>query len=74
MNFILAAVSGQSLVHSFFVLVIVALIVWVLLWALGAIGVPEPFNKVIRVVIILLACLFLVNWLLGLIGSPVVSF
>lgn len=50
------------------------LILWVVWWAVGAIGVPEPFNKVIRVVIIVIAALVAIDLLMqaaGLLGVPV---
>lgn len=47
-------------------LVIVGLIVWVLLWAIAEIGLPEPFAKIAKVVIILFAAIFLISKLLPL--------
>jgi len=37
-------------------------------WGLGAIGVPEPFNKVIRVILVLIVVIVLINLLMGLGG------
>lgn len=68
-TFLLAALSLSGLLEVVLYLVIIALVIWVLLWGLGAIGLPEPFNKVIKVVIILLGVILVVNVLLGLIGK-----
>ena len=48
-------------------LVIVGLIVWVLLWAIDYVGLPQPFNKVARVIIVLFAVIYLITILLPLI-------
>lgn len=64
-----ALVTG-GLLHVIITLIVIALVFWVIWWFLGYVGVPEPFNKVIRVVIGLVALLIIVNILLGLIGSP----
>jgi len=66
----LALISGAALLNSIVYLVIIGLIFWVLYYALNAINPPEPFKKVISVVLILVACVFLINWLMSLIGDP----
>jgi len=44
-------------------------IFWLLFWFVGYIGLPEPFNKVARVVIALVAVVILINFLLGVGGG-----
>lgn len=68
-----AALSLDGLLSFVIYLVIVGLIFWCIWWFLGYVGVPEPFNKVIRVVIGLVALIIVINLLLGLIGSPMFS-
>ena len=51
-------------------IVIIGLIFWAILWFLAYVGVPEPFNKIIRVVVALFALIIVVNLLLGLGGTP----
>lgn len=67
---LVAAISGQALLNSFIVLIIGALIFWLVIWFIRYVGVPEPFNKVIRVVVGLVALIFLINFLLSLIDRP----
>lgn len=55
-------------------LVIVGLIFWCIWWFIGYVGVPEPFNKVIRVVLGLLALIIVINILLGMVGTPMFRF
>lgn len=68
-----AGVSVDSMVSTLIYLVIIGLIFWVVWWFVGYVGVPEPFNKVIRVVIGLIALLIVVSFLLGLVGHPIIS-
>lgn len=72
---ILALISGESALNAFIwfavvSLVVVGLIVWILLWFIGYCGLPEPFNKIARILIALVAVVFLINCLLGLTGGP----
>ncbi len=69
------AVTGVSGALNLLVyLVIVALIFWCIWWFVGYVGIPEPFNKVIRVVLGLVALIIVVNILLGMIGQPIFRF
>lgn len=49
MNLILAAISGEAVLHAILWLVVAGLIYWVLNWGLKKIGLPEPFNKIATV-------------------------
>jgi hypothetical protein len=51
-------------------IIIIGLIFYAIWWFIGYVGVPEPFNKVIRVVVGLVALLIVINLLLGLAGTP----
>jgi len=63
-------ISLEGLLSFVVYIVIVGLIFWCIWWFIGYVGVPEPFNKVIRVVLGLIALVIVVNLLLGLAGSP----
>jgi hypothetical protein len=65
-------ITGSVLLTALITLVIVGCIFWLCWWFVGYIGLPEPFNKVARVVIGLVALIFLINFLLGFIGHPLV--
>ena len=54
----------SALVSLLFSLIIIGLIVYILFWALGKIALPEPFNKIATVVIVLFAAYFLITLLL----------
>lgn len=69
-----AAPIGIGGLLSFLIyLVVVGLIFWCIWWFLGYVGIPEPFNKVLRVVLGLFALIIVVNLLLGLVGTPFFS-
>lgn len=63
-------ITGSALVTLLITLVIGGLIFWLLFWFIGFVGLPEPFAKVAKVVIGLVAVVFLINILLGLSGHP----
>lgn len=71
---ILAAITGDALLHCFIWIVIAAVIFWLLNWAIAYIGIPEPFNKVAKVILALVAVILLINALLVLVGRPFIAF
>jgi heme A synthase len=54
--------------HLLVTLVVVGLILWLLWWFVSYVGLPEPFNKVARVIIALIAVIFLIGLLLNISG------
>ncbi len=50
-------------------LIVIGLVFYLLWWLIGYIGLPEPFDKVARVIVALVAVIFLVNLVLGLTGG-----
>ena len=55
--------SLESLVRPLIQLVAAGLVVWLLIWFVGWVGLPEPFNKVAKVIIGLAAVVFLIKFL-----------
>lgn len=60
--------SIESLVSALIYLVVIGLIFYCVWWFVGWIGLPEPFGKVVRVIIGLVALLILIYFLLGFLG------
>jgi hypothetical protein len=58
----------SSLVSLLVYLMVVGGVCWLLWWLIGFIGLPEPFNKIARVIVAVVAVLFLINMLLGFVG------
>jgi hypothetical protein len=63
-----AGVSVEGLINVLVWLIVVGLIFWLLWWFIGYIGLPQPFDKVARVLIGLVAFLILIYLLLGILG------
>ncbi len=70
----LAAISGDQLISAVIWIVVVGVIFWLVTWLIAYIGVPEPFNKVIKVIMAVAAVLILINVLLSFTGHPLVKF
>jgi uncharacterized membrane protein len=65
-------VEASGLVSLLVWLIVIGCIFVLLWWLIGYVGLPEPFNKVARVVVAVIAVLLLINVLLGLVGMPLV--
>lgn len=63
-----AGPSVEGLISLLIWLIVVGLIFYLAWWLLGYVGLPDPFNKVARVIIGLIAFLILLYLLLGLLG------
>lgn len=50
------------------VLIILGLAFWLIIWLVDWIGLPEPFNKIIKAVVAIVFVLYLLGALLG--GAP----
>lgn len=63
----------SALVSVIVTLLVVGGVCWLLWWLIGFVGLPEPFNKIARVIVAVVAVLFLINMLLGFAGhSPLI--
>jgi len=73
---VLAAVNLgiENLVQIIVYLLVVGGIFWLLLWLIGYFGLPEPFAKIAKGIIMIVGVLILINLLLGFVGSPIVNF
>lgn len=61
----------MDLISLIVYIVVLGLIFWLVWWFIGYVGIPEPFNKVLRVVVGLIAFLIILSFLLSLLGHPV---
>lgn len=65
------AIGVDSLVELVIYLIIIGGVFWLLLFLIGYIGLPEPFSKVAKAIIMIVAVLILINVLLGFAGHPI---
>ena len=70
MNALLAMASSGDMLNALCWLVAVGLIAWLLWWGLGQAGLPDPFNKVGRVIIMLFVVIFLIRIVIRVFGMP----
>ena len=68
------SVDAGGLVGIIIAIIVIGAICWLLWWLIGYLGIPEPFNKIARGVIAVVAVLFLINLLLSLSGSSFATF
>ena len=66
--------SLSALVEVIIYLLIVGGVLWLLLWLVGYIGLPEPFAKVAKIIIMVVGVLICINVLLSFAGSPIFNF
>lgn len=50
-------------------IIVIGLVCYLLWWLIGYIGLPEPFDKIARVIVAVVAVVFLLNLVMGLSGS-----
>lgn len=62
-------IDSSGLISLVVWIIIIGLVFYVLWWGLGQIALPEPFDKIARVLIVVVAVLLLINALLGLVGN-----
>ncbi len=70
---ILATINGNDIVSVVVWFIVVGLIFWLLTWLVSYCGLPEPFNKIARVLIAVVAVLILISALLNFAGHPVIK-
>ena len=62
-------ISLSAAVTIMVYLIVASLVFWLFWWLLGYIGLPEPFNKIAHVILVLLAVLVLIGMLVNLGGG-----
>ena len=62
-------ISLSAAVTVILYLIIAGVIFWLLHWAIGYVGIPEPFNKVARVILVILAIFVVIGILLTMVGG-----
>ena len=62
--------TGGGLLSLLVYVVIIGLIFWLVWWFVDYVALPDPFNKVVKVILGLVALIFLINVLLSLAGHP----
>jgi hypothetical protein len=61
-----------GLVHLVIYIIVIGIVVWLLLWLNDNIPVPEPFHRVVRIVILVIGVLILIVALLNFVEPSAV--
>lgn len=69
----LAAINAGTLLWAFIWVVVAGLLFWFGNWTIAYIGIGEPFNKILKVILVLVAGVILVNALLTIAGRPFIA-
>lgn len=69
----LAAINTSTLLWAFIWVVIAGLIFWIGNWAIAYIGIGEPFNKILKVFLVLIAVVMIINALMTIAGRPFIG-
>ena len=67
----LALISGEAMVNGLIYLIVIGVVFGLLWWLVGYCALPEPFNKVARVVLAIAAVIVLISILMGFAGHPI---
>jgi hypothetical protein len=60
--------NSNNLIQAVVWIVVAALVYFILNWAITKVGLPEPFNKIATVIIVLIAVIMLINGIFMLTG------
>ena len=71
---LLAAISGNNLLTAVIWVIVAGVIFWLVNWLIAYVGIPEPFNKVAKVIVAVVAVVLLINALLVVAGRPFINF
>lgn len=67
----LAALTGNALINGLIWLIVVGLVAWLLWWLISYVGLPEPFNKIARVLVAVVAVILIIRFLLKITGTDI---
>lgn len=57
-----------ALINLIIYLLVVGILIWLVLYIVDAIPIPDPFNRIIKLVVVVLACLIIILLLLQVLG------
>jgi hypothetical protein len=61
----------SSLISLLILVLVVGLVVWLALWAISELGIPDPFSRIARVLIVVIAVLIILYNALPLAGVSI---
>lgn len=71
--FLAVNINVETIISAVIWLAVAGLIFWLCTWMLDQVGIGEPFNKIARVLVALVAFVIVLNVLLGLVGITLIN-
>lgn len=68
-----AVISGSGLLNLVVQVLVAGLVLWLLFWLVNFVSPPEPFRKVITVILAVVGVIWLINLILGLAGNSFID-
>ena len=65
-------ISLSGLLPLLVQLICIGLVMWLCIWLVDYVGLPEPFHKVAKVIIAVVAVLVLIGFIMAVAGTPMV--
>lgn len=66
-------ITASALLMLLVYIIVAGLVFYLLYWLIAQVGLPEPFDKVARVILALVAVIFLIGVLMSLAGHPLIA-
>lgn len=66
-------ISASALLMLLVYIIVAGLVFYLLYWLIAQVGLPEPFDKVARVILALVAVIFLIGVLMSFAGHPLIA-
>lgn len=57
------------MIQSLIYLLIIGFVLWIIIWAIDYMGAPQPFNKILKGIVVLVGIIFLINFLMQFAGG-----
>lgn len=70
---IIAAISGSQLLNVVVWVIVAGLVFFLVNWLIDYVALAEPFNKIAKVIVAVVAVIILINALLMLVGKPFIT-
>ena len=70
---ILAAISSSQLLNVVVWVIVAGVVFFLVNWLIDYCAIPDPFNKVAKVIVAVVAVIILINALLTLAGRPFIT-
>lgn len=66
---LIAALTMQSAFDAVIVILVAGLVFYLIHWLIGYVGVPEPFNKIAKIILAVAAVVVLIRLILSLVPN-----